>query len=133
MLATYFRGCLPGVWISSSDQIVTLSLFYTGDISREECESRFVHRGYVSELYDDDGELKDEIRQRYRELIALLKEPPDLIEGAGNFKSPADPTFTACRLTTKGTRRAAEVIGRFPSKPDFPNWPDKRTLAELSE
>ncbi len=39
LLAAYFRGMPPERygWISCCDQVVVLSLFYTGDISFEEC------------------------------------------------------------------------------------------------
>jgi len=40
LVGAYFRGG----WTSNSDQIVTLSLFYTGDVSFAECESVF-HKG----------------------------------------------------------------------------------------
>src|SRR5205823_61931 len=46
LLGAYFRG-MPddeSGWSSNSDQIVTLSLFYTGDLSPKECASRFVTR-----------------------------------------------------------------------------------------
>ena len=43
LLAAYYRGgCqTDAVWSSNSDQIVTVSLFYTGDISSTECVRRF--------------------------------------------------------------------------------------------
>lgn len=39
LLAAYLRGMPPERygWISCCDQVVVLSLFYTGDISFEEC------------------------------------------------------------------------------------------------
>jgi hypothetical protein len=128
LLAAFFRGNLPGqpVWTSSCDQVVTLSLFYTEDISGEECQSRFATRSYVSSLYDDTGELAPEIRSRYEGLIRLLKGYPNLIEGGGNFEFPAEPTYTACRLTKAGEALISSIIIQFPSKPDFPNWPDRR-------
>jgi len=132
LLATYYRGGHRGdrAWTSNSDQILTLSLYYTGDITAEECAARFVNRGYVGCLYDADGELRDEIESRYLILIALLKTHPELIEGGGNFEFPADPTYTACRLTPAGFEVIPIAIERFPEKPDFPNWPDNRTWPE---
>lgn len=132
LLAAYFRGNLPGQhgWTSSCDQVVTLSLFYTGDISYEDCQLRFSVKSYVSSLYDEDGELTQEIRSRYEELILLLRAHPDLIEGGGNLDTPADPTFTACRLTTEGDKLIPSIIHQFPAKPDFPCWPDMRQFAE---
>lgn len=131
ILATYFRGMRDGErWISSCDQIVTLSLFYTGDLSAAECADRFVKRSYVGGLYDDDGELKAEIADRYRELIKLVQKHPDLIEGGGDFKRPAYPTYTACRLTPRGIDLVPAIIDEFPPKPDFPNWPDRRNVPQ---
>lgn len=130
LLAAYFRGNTREQprWTSCCDQIVTLSLFYTGEIDSEECVRRFETPKYVAELYDSQGELRAEVRERYNHLIRLVGAHPDLIEGGGDFDSPADPTFTACRLTTRGTNLAARLADEFPSKPDFPNWPDQRAL-----
>ncbi len=133
LLATYFRGNTPnqGVWTSSSDQVVTLSLFYTGDITSLECQSRFANRGYVGGLYNDDGELRPQIESRYQHLINLLREYPQLIEGGGDFELPAYPTFTACRLTEDGIRLIPGIIDSFPRKPDFPGWPDQRAYPDV--
>lgn len=132
LLATFFRGNPPDqdVWSSSCDQVVTLSLFYTGDISYEDCQRRFSRKAYVSCLYDENAELTHEIQSRYDALIRLLKAHPDLIQGGGNFDTPADPTYTACRLTRAGEELIASTIRQFPVKPDFPNWPDRRQLIE---
>jgi hypothetical protein len=90
-------------------------------------------------LYDENagsaeehpwGNLTEEIDGRYRVLINMLHEHPELIEGAGNFKTPAHPTFTACRLTSNGLKLAATLESQFPKKPDFRNWPDSRTIPE---
>jgi hypothetical protein len=131
LLATYFRcgQWADRVWTSSSDQILTLSLFYTGDISADECVSRFAIRGYVGSLYDDDGELDEAVSDRYQVLIDLLMKHPDLIAGGGDLRTPADPTFTACRLTDAGVQRALSVIDSFPRHPDFPAWPDRREFS----
>lgn len=138
ILATFFRGGSLDQrgWSSSSDEILTLSLFYTGDISEADCVERFSNRGYVGRLYqevdvesrDESPELTDEIRDRYRVLIKLLLTHPELIEGGGDFEYPAHPTFTACRLTEDGFTLAEELVGVFPQKPDFANWPDKRVM-----
>jgi hypothetical protein len=130
LLAAYFRGGPPGdhVWTSNSDQILTLSLFYTGDISSEDCAERFSRKSYISKLYEPDGELSELIETRYGHLIDLVRKHPELIEGGGNLKTPADPTFTSCRLTVAGQRLACSVASSFRPKPDFPNWPDKRTI-----
>lgn len=140
VLAAYFRGGRQDdrVWTSNSDQILTLSLFYTGDITCSECEERFLKRSYMQKLYVDtadpienpSGELADEIKDRFRILISLLQGHPELIEGGGDFDTPADPTFTACRLTEAGLQLAESLKTHFPSKPDFPNWPDRRTMPE---
>jgi hypothetical protein len=137
LVAAYFRGGSRDDrgWTSDSDQILTLSLFYTGDISAADCVSRFAKRGYVGKLYVDVEEwteevgwgiLMPEIATRYRILIDLLRGHAELIEGGGNFETPAHPTFTACRLTPAGLDLAARLIGSFPRKPDFQNWPDRR-------
>ena len=128
LLAAYFRGNTHDDrrWTSSSDQVLTLSLFFTGAITSHDCVSRFANRGYVGGLYDEDGELNDLIESRYLELIELLRAQPQLIEGGGNFDTPAHPTFTACRLTNEGVRLIRAFIDQFPRKPDFPNWPDRR-------
>ncbi|WP_166831254.1 hypothetical protein [Thalassoroseus pseudoceratinae] len=129
LLAAFFRGNTRDQdrWTSSSDQVLTLSLFYTGDITSDECQYRFSNRGYVGGLYDDDGELHPQIDSRYQNLIDLLRVQPHLIEGGGNLETPAYPTYTACRLTDDGIRLVPDIIDLFPRKPDFPNWPDRRT------
>ena len=129
LLATYFRGNIldQDRWTSSSDQVLTLSLFYTGDMTSEECQARLANRGYVGGLYDDDGELHPQIESRYHILMDLLREQPELIEGCGNFETPADPTYTACRLTELGITFIPNLIDSFPRKPHFANWPDRRT------
>ena len=137
LLAAYFRGRIPedDRWRSNTDQILTLSLFYTGDISAAGCNDRFANRSYVGKLYADDvdwseedgyGKLTEEIESRYNVLIQLLREHPELIEGGGDFETPAHPTYTACRLTDAGLELATQLIDKFPKKPDFPNWPDRR-------
>lgn len=130
LLAAYFRGGDPDavVWTSNCDQVVTLSLFYTGDISTNDCIDRFAVKSYVGKLYQDDGELNGMIASRYQTLIELLQSHPHLFEGGGNLKTPAHPTFTSCRLTREGQQFALSLAKNFPGKPDFPNWPDKRTL-----
>ena len=132
ILAAYFRGGSQddNRWTSNSDQILTLSLFYTGDITPEDCVLRFQRRSYVQNLYDSDGILRAEIVSRYRNLINLRSDHPDLIEGGGDWEQPADPTFTACRLTQNGMRLAIKFLPEFPAKPDFPNWPDKRSITD---
>ncbi len=127
LLATYYRGndLQQDNWTSCCDQVVQLSLFYSGDLTAEECQSRF-SQGNVSGLYQDDGELVSQVKMRYEQLIEVLRSHPHLIEGGGDFDSPADPTFTACRLTEKGLELIPEILNRFPQKPEFPNWPDKR-------
>lgn len=132
LLAAFFRGNPPEQdwWTSSCDQVVTLSLFYTGEISFEECQVRFSTKSYVASLYDDEGELTSEIRSRYEELIRLLRGHPELILGGGNFDTRADPTYTACRLTKAGGELIPSIIRQFPAKPDFPNWPDRRQFDE---
>jgi len=130
ILATYFRGGSQEQrrWTSSSDQIITLSLFYTGDISYDECADRFANRSYIKCLYDSAGELTSEIDGRYKLLVELTRDHSELIEGGGNFDLPAHPTYTACRLTNAGLKLAISLVPKFPGKPDFPEWPDARTL-----
>lgn len=141
VLAAYFRGGSQDQrgWTSNTDQILTLSLFYTGDISEADCVNRFANRSYIQKLYDEEvgsteehpwGKLTEEIDRRYRILIKLLHEHPELIEGSGNFKIPTHPTFTACRLTENGLKLAETLVTKFPSKPSFSDWPDKRTMPE---
>lgn len=133
LLSVYYRGNTidQNRWTSSSDQVVTLSLFYTGGISFSECESRFGNRRYIGGLYTDDGELHPMVAIRYSELIELLKKHPDLIEGGGDFQTPAYPTYTACRLTAEGDQLALSFMDSFPQKPDFPSWPDARTPGKV--
>ena len=133
LVAAYFRGKDPSaeVWGSNSDQVLTLSLFYTGDIAFDDCESRFERRSYLRRVYDDDGQLNGQIERRYKILINLIQQRPDLIEGGGNLKTPADPTYTACGLTDAGCQMALALISSFPKKPDFPNWPDRRASQDL--
>lgn len=127
VLAAYFRGQGPTehVWSSNSDQVLTLSLFYTGDLSYEDCAWRFAQRPHLRSVYDDDGSLNRLINQRYQVLIGLIQKRPDLIEGGGNFRQPADPAYTACRLTVAGCQLARSLAAAFPEKPAFPNWPDR--------
>lgn len=128
LLAAYFRGGSPDdcIWSSNSDQVVTLSLFYTGDISFDDCAERFSLRHYVRQLYDKRG-LTKAVRSRYANLLLLIETHPDLIAGGGDLKKPADPTYTACRLSLAGQELARSYLPLFPQKPPFPNWPDKRT------
>ncbi len=132
VLAAYFRGGSPDdqTWTSNVDQILTLSLFYTEEITSEECVRRFARRSGLQKLYTAEGELTEEIANRYQALIQLLQNHPQLIEGSGNFALPAHPTFTSCRLTKKGFLLAASLINTFPQKPEFPDWPDQRTMIE---
>lgn len=129
LVATYFRGRIPEdqIWRSSSDQIVTLSLFYTGDITAEDCVDRFSVKSFMRGLYTPDGELEGNIQTRYRDLIRLVKTRKNLIVGGGDLDQPADPTYTACGLTDEGLSLIPSLIRLFPSKPEFPNWPDKRS------
>jgi hypothetical protein len=57
-----------------------------------------------------------------------LREHPELIEGSGDLKTPADPTFTSCRLTIAGQTLACARIPSLRVKPEFSNWPDQRQL-----
>lgn len=127
LAAAYFRGKDPSqqVWSSNSDQVLTLSLFYTDDISYDDCAARFANRPYLGCVYDHDGQLNKQIRHRYKALIALIQQHPELIEGGGNLRTPADPTYTACGLTGAGCDLARTLISHFPKKPAFSNWPDR--------
>lgn len=133
LVAAYFRGNDPSaqVWSSNSDQVLTLSPFYTGDISYNDCASRFEHRRYLRCVYGDDGQLNARIEQRYKMLIDLIQHHPDLIESSGDLNTPADPTYTACGLTDAGCRLARALKSSFPQKPEFPNWPDRRAFPDL--
>lgn len=133
LVAAFYRGGCPDDpnWTSNSDQVVTLSLFYTNDISPEDCVERFFQRGYVGGLYEEDGELKELIKTRYRVLIELIRKNPELIKGGGNLEMPADPTFTACRLTVAGQKTACLLTASFRQKPEFPNWPDQQAFPVL--
>jgi hypothetical protein len=133
LVAAYFRGGNhdDGVWTSNCDQVVTLSLFYTGDVSADECKRRFSQRCYVGGLYNEAGELCPTIEIRYQALIIFINRNPELIEGGGNLKTPADPTYTSCRLTKAGMDLAISSMAAFPSKPDFPNWPDRRSNPDM--
>jgi len=132
LVAAYFRGGGEGDerWISNCDQIVTLSLFYTGDVTAEDCSDRFSQRSCVGKLHDAHGELSEPIANRYQALIELIRANSNLIKGGGDLKTPADPTFTACRLTSEGQQLALSLIKSFPRKSEFPNWPDKRSPPE---
>ena len=127
LVAAYFRGRTPAEfrWVSNCDQVITLSFFYTGEISADDCMARFNVKSYVGKLYDRDGELMNDIQSRYAILIDLIRKRPDLISGGGNFETPADPTYTSCRLTLSGITLAVQLRRSFPKKPEFPNWPDK--------
>jgi len=64
LIAAYFRGGsqVDEGWNSNSDQIVTLSLFYTTDLSREECETRFLRKGYVGDSIDPTANWRATLR-----------------------------------------------------------------------
>jgi hypothetical protein len=131
LLATYFRcgSREQRGWTANTSQILTLSLFYTGEICRNDCIARFSNRPYLSRVYDAAGEVAPEIEARYNALLDLLRKRPDLLESNGiNFDQPAEPPYTACRLTPDGLRLAVTIAPVFPSKPDFPTWPDQRAL-----
>lgn len=134
LLAAYFRGNLlsDDRWISCNDQVVALSLFCTGDISQDECCEAFARRSgtYGWSLCANQLDLRSDVNSRYRRLIELTQKRVDLIEGGGDLVQPAWPTFTACRLTVAGEAEALSAVELYPSKPDFPNWPDRRTLPE---
>jgi hypothetical protein len=68
-------------------------------------------------VYDDDGQLNARIEQRYKILIDLIQHRPDLIEGGGDLKTPADPTYTACGLTDAGWQLACTLKSSFPQEP----------------
>lgn len=127
IVATYYRGgdYRENVWGANCDQILTLSLYFTGDLSQDECLARFAVRGHVQSLYDDSG-LTDVISQRYQHLINLLREQATFIEGGGNFRLPADPTYTSCRLTPAGCEIASCLAGQFPAPPEFLYWANRR-------
>ena len=135
LLATYFRGRVPedDRWRANSNQILTLSLYFTGDISYEDCASRLDTRPYVRKVYDENGKLTEEIIDRHKILINLLQEHAELIEGAGGFEDGTEPTYTACRLTDAGLELAVKLIDKFPKKPDFPNWPDRRKPPDCTQ
>ena len=59
----------------------------------------------------------------------MLRRCPGFIEGGGDLKRPADPTYTSCRLTVAGQRLALTFLPDFRRKPEFPNWPDRRTVS----
>lgn len=130
LAAAYFRGGSRDDprWHANCAQVLTLSLFYTGDVTAEDCVERFSVRPYLRGVYED-GLLTEPIVARYAALISLLRKHPELIEGNGNFEHPAEPVYTACRLTPDGVTLALSLIPIFPRKPDFPNWPDNRTFA----
>jgi hypothetical protein len=138
LAAAYFRGLLTTETIggSCSDQVVTLSLFYTGDLSADDCAARFERRSYVAGMYVNGPKraagpkLDPRIEARYRELIRLIHDHPGLIEGCGDLRRPADPTYTGCRLTEDGCGLAAAIIPTLPPKPEFPNWPDRRPVPQ---
>lgn len=59
------------------------------------------------------------VREWYAALIGLIQHQPAaeaLLEGAGNFGTPAAPLampwFTACRLTRRGEQVAEELLAR---------------------
>ncbi len=133
LLSAYFRGKDPSaqIWSSNSDQVLTLSLFYTGDISHDDCVSRFKNRPYLRRVYDDGVQLNEKIKQRYGILISLIQKRPDLIQSGGDLRTPADPTYTACGLTITGCQLARSLESGFPQKPEFPNWPDRQQQADL--
>lgn len=129
LLAAWFRGRVPTeseVWSANVDQVLALSLFYTGDISCEQCARWFSQGGYVRELYESPFESLTEVATaRDQALIELLKTRPELIMGAGDWQTPCFPTFRACGLTPAGAELVPMLVDRFPTNPDFPNWPDK--------
>ena len=127
LVAAWFRGCAEQTrWLSNADQIVALSLYYTGDITFEDCTRRFSTRGHVPN-YDENGDLLIEVRDRYRALLDFVSQHSELLEARGDIQTPADPAFTSCHLTALGLSLASELIVRFPKKPEFPHWPDKRS------
>lgn len=125
LLAAWFRGGRSAHhgWTSNADQILVLSLFYTGDISFEECAGRFSRHLDVTYSYDRDPE---EFVRRDQQLVVLVASRSDLLEKGGDWATPCYPKFRACGLTPAGLELAGTRIDRFPTKPDFPNWPDKR-------
>ncbi|MFN0054517.1 MAG: hypothetical protein ACKV0T_20265 [Planctomycetales bacterium] len=109
---------------------MTLSLFYSGQITVDDCAERFSRRSCVGKLYRSNGDLTKPIESRYRRLVCLIRAHPELIEGGGDFDTPAHPTYTSCRLTSDGLNLARALIPAFREKPKFPNWPDKRGISK---
>lgn len=128
LVAAYFRGGSVNdePWFANTDQILTLSLFYTGEISWSKCVQRFSVKRYLGGVYDEKGELDEQIKSRHQTLIRLLRFRPDLMEYSHEFEAPTYPTYTSCRLTSVGETLATSLIPTMPQKPNFPNWPDKR-------
>ena len=133
LVAAYYRGKAPSeqVWSSNSDQVLTLSLFYTGDISHNACASRFEHRPYLRCVYDDDGRLNEQLKHRYRVLIDLIQQHPDLINGGGDFKAPADPTYTACGLTDAGLPHGSHFDILVPKETRIPKLARRTSIPGL--
>lgn len=107
LLAAWFRGrCIEDedVWTSNADQIITLSLFYTGDISAEECARRFSHRSYISKLYGSDGELTEEIAVRDQALVALVRSRPDLLAKRRGLDNSLLPHVSSVRIDDRRCR-----------------------------
>lgn len=132
LVAAYYRsgsqdGC---VWTSNPDQIVTLSLFYTGELSSEECVERFSEFGGVGGLYNESGELNEPVATRCMELIELLQKHPELIGGADDLGSPPSLIIANCLPTEAGLQLASSLIPTFRQKPEFWHWPDRRKFPE---
>jgi hypothetical protein len=132
LVAAYYRSGIQDqcVWTSNPDQVVTLSFFYTGELSSEECVERFSQYGHVSGLYNEIGELNELIDARYSALIELLRKHPELIEGADDLGSPENLLFASCILTEAGVELASSLIPTFRQKPEFWHWPDRRRFPE---
>lgn len=125
--AAYFRARFPGDRFANNAHIIVLSMFYTGEVSHQDCENWFSVYATTRLLYDLNGEIDAGVRQRYGVLIALTKKYPELLEGGGNLVLPADPSFTACNLSLAGEEVAKKLVSQFPEKPKY-SRPDKRSL-----
>ena len=134
ILAAYYRGgdIADNPVRACTDQVIVLSNYFTETISLDDTLHSLQHKGHVTGIHDDEGELLPLNEKRYYILIDLVRQDPDVVEGLGNWGNevkelpPSDVHFNSVRLKEKGLEIAKTYKDEFPPVPNFPEWPNRR-------
>jgi hypothetical protein len=111
LMTAAFHDLRPGAPLTANcGRLIGTALRWAGLLSPD-----------VRAAFTNDFEYHPVIREWYAALIGMVQHRPAkaaLLEGAGNFGTPAEPLalpwFTACRLTRRGERVADELLAQYP-------------------